>query len=75
MPCFRSTVNRASSRELWALSKKVFCCVGVTSLMELKASPSRPSLFVSWVKELDTVLADSTAWPVTLRPPTVTTSV
>ena len=58
-----------------ALSKKVFCGVGETVLRLLKARPSRPEELLSEVKALETFLADSTAWAVTVRPPTLTTSV
>ena len=43
--------------------------------MLLNARPSKPSLSVSEVNSLDTFLAASTAWALTVRPPTVTTSV
>lgn len=61
-------------RDDWALAKKVFCGVGETVLMLLKARPTRPSE-VSEVKEEETVLASSTAWPLTTVEPMVTVSV
>ncbi len=43
-------------------------------LMLLNARPSRPSAVSDWNSD-EIVLASSTAWPVTVVPPTVTVSV
>ncbi len=54
---------------------KVFCLIGRTWLIESNARPSRPDEAASWVNEADTLVADSTAWPKTVTPPTLTVSV
>lgn len=60
--------------EDFALSKNVFCWVGETVLMLEKANPTSPS-DPSEVKEEETFLASSTAWPLTTVEPMVTVSV
>jgi len=58
-----------------ALEKKVGCGTGLTWLILLRARPSRPDEAVSFWKEDDTCVADSTAWFCTVTPPMLTTSV
>lgn len=74
-PAFRFAEKRGMARLDIALSKKVFCFVGETWLMVLKARPRRPSELPSRVKDEDTCVATSTAWFSTETPPTVTVSV
>jgi hypothetical protein len=74
VPFFRFAVNSGMARVFMALEKKVFCLVGVTWLMVSKAKPRSPEEAVSFENEVDTLVADSTAWLVTVTPPTVTVS-
>ena len=67
-------MKTGESRRDSALEKKVCCWSGVTVLMEEKARPRRPS-DSSEANSEDIVLASSTAWPVTVVPPTSTVSV
>ena len=57
------------------VSKKVFCCCGLTVLILLKARPTRPLDCVSVTKEPETAEASSTAWFVAVAPPMLTVSV
>jgi hypothetical protein len=71
---FRFAVKSPISSDSSALEKKVFCLVGLTVLIESKASPSTPEEAASLVKDDETWVADSMAWLNTLTPPTVTES-
>ena len=66
-------MKTGESRRDSALAKKVCCWLGVTVLMEEKARPRRPS-DSSWANSEEMVSASSTAWPVTVVPPTSTVS-
>ncbi|KAL3706505.1 hypothetical protein TMatcc_007517 [Talaromyces marneffei ATCC 18224] len=57
------------------LSKKVFCCAGLTVLSFENASPTRPLELVSCTNDVETLLASSTAWFWTVAPPMSTVSV
>lgn len=60
--CFRLAVKSGDASSLMALSKNVFCWLGVTVFKSLNARPSSPSVLALDVKLLDTFSATSTAW-------------
>ncbi len=63
------------AREGIALSKKVFCAIGLTVFNLEKARPTSPLDWVSWTKEAETAVASSMACLVTVAPPISTVSV
>jgi len=75
LPFFRLAVKTGEGRPSeMAWKKNVDCWTGRTVLMLLKARPRRPSPGPETNWE-ETVWAASTAWPVTVVPPTETVSV
>ena len=66
------TGDSSEERTFW---KKVFWGLGETWFMLLKARPSRPSELVSETNWLETAVASSIAWLVTVAEPMFTVSV
>lgn len=71
-PLRRYAAKRGDASEDLTVSKKVVCLTGCTVLMELKASPTRPSLFVSCWNCAEIEVAASTACEVAVTAPMAT---